>query len=48
MDSSLYDDEYKEEEQCDNSNSPSSSDKCDCSKMLVVEVLSQEEYLCDD
>lgn len=47
VDSSFYYDEYKEEEKCNNSNSLSSSDECECVTIPVVEVLSKEEDLCD-
>ena len=48
VDSSFYDDEYKEEEKCSNSNILSSSNECECVTILVVEVLSKEEDLWDD
>lgn len=48
VDSSSYDNEYKEEEQCDSSNGLPSSIECECVTMPVVEVSSKEEDVCDD
>ena len=48
VDSSCYDDDCKEEEKCNNNKSLSSSDECECAKILVVEVLTKEEDAWDD
>lgn len=48
VDSSCYDDDCKEEERCDDSKGFSSSNEYECAKISVVEVLSEEEDVCDD